>query len=184
MVVFWRRDPWLALVPFLAQVVRQTPSRPLSVAEVINESTRFSEQTVTVIGTLSWSMEWTALTGTGCVERMNILNKPFACAASLEYPDCRRVVVNCTQGMLDVLTEMRRLNRLGGELPTKVSLTGTLKAATRVFIPYGPPLPPELAAAQRGEYRLMGFGHFNAFPVTLVVTDGALLTSPPKSKGQ
>ena len=43
---------WLALVPFLAQVLTQT-SRSLSVADVINESTRYAEQTVTVIGTLS-----------------------------------------------------------------------------------------------------------------------------------
>jgi len=172
---------WLLLVPFFAQLQSSVSPSPITVAEAINDSARYDNKEVTITGFLSVSEEWTRLKGTGCVERVNAMNRPFVCAASLNLPDCSRNEKGCSPGLLEVVSEIRRLrfSSLDGSKP--ISLTGKLSAAPLVWVPYFP--SADLPGLPSGQYRPMGFGHMNGSPVKLLVTDGRVLTndSPEKS---
>ncbi len=58
-------------------------------------------------------------------------------------------------------------------------LTGTLTPPRKVFVK--DPLRPPIPGWPEGEYVEMGFGHMNAFPVQLTVTDGRILSQVNRS---
>ena len=166
----------------LAQVQPSVPAGPITVAEAINTAVRYDGMVVTITGFLSVSEEWTRLTGVGCMKRLNASNLELVCAASLQLPDCSRTDKVCPPGLLDVVNEIRRLRSSRVEdSPKPISLTGKLGIAPQVFIPYS--LSGEMPGLPKGEYRPMGFGHRNACPIKLIVTDGRVLPSgsPKKS---
>jgi hypothetical protein len=146
----------------------------MPVAEAVNNSSQYADSTVTITGSLLVTEEVTALKGVSCVERINALKRGFTCAVSLIFPDCNRNRDACTSGLAEVLSEVRRMqSSRSGESTRSISLTGKLNVAQMVFVPYSP--PTDLPGLPKGEYRPMGFGHMNAFPVQLVVTDGRVL---------
>jgi hypothetical protein len=65
------------------------------------------------------------------------------------------------------------------ESTRSISLTGKLNVARMVFVPYFP--PTDVPGLPKGEYRPMGFGQMNEFPVQLVVTEGRLLPAEDSS---
>jgi hypothetical protein len=117
--------------------------------------------------------EVTALKGAGCIELVSAMQRPFACAVSLVFPDCKTPDSHCSQGLLDVISEIRsiRLSREGPDV--RVVLIGQLAKAPTVFREFSP--PTTIPGLPKGEYVQVGFGHMGAFPVRLTVTDGRIL---------
>jgi hypothetical protein len=162
---------WIGLLALLAQSDSKQAAPPLSVADAINESANYADRSVTITGSLFATSEVTALKGVGCIERVSAMRRPFACAVSLLLPNCKTATANCSQGLLDVISEVRDMRLSGEDSVVRIVLTGRLAVAPTVFREFFPAIP----GLPSGEYVQMGFGHMGAFPVRLTVTDGRVL---------
>jgi hypothetical protein len=169
---------WIGIIGLLMQVGVSQPPGPLSVAEVVNNSTRYADRTVIVAGLLMATDEVTALKGDTCEVRVGALKRPFACAVSLLIPNCKDPEQRCSQELLNVVSAIRRVRSLRENSVTMVSLTGTLVLPPTVFVEHAPLVP----GLPKGEYAQTGFGHMNAFPVQLIVVDGRVLSHEESSR--
>lgn len=163
----------IGLVSVILQINAERPAAPLSVAEAVNDGSKYINHPVTIAGVLTVSMEFTAVSGSGCTERINALKKPYACAVSLSLPDCARPQTGCSQSLIELRNRMRRLVLSRERTPVPITVTGILQLPPKIFVEYTQ--PPVISGLPKGEYVEMGFGHMNAFPAQLIVMDGRLI---------
>ena len=158
---------WIGLFALLLQSDSKEPPAPLSVADAINNSAKYDGRAVSITGILFAGMEHGSfLEGSGCVERMSAMKRPFGCAIDLRWPICSAEGA-CSFSLVDLLRELRPLAREASSV--RVTLTGKLAAAPIIWKSFYP--PEVIPGIPNGEYVTMGFGHMNAFPVRLTVTD-------------
>jgi hypothetical protein len=158
---------------YMLQELMPPPPPPpirLLVAEAVNDAPKYSNRLVTIVGFLNVSDEFTAISGSGCAERMNMLRKPYSCAVSLRMPDCTRQETRCTPNLIELSNRMRQIFSTER---VQIAVTGTLQLPPKVFVEYSH--PPVVPGLPKGEDVEMGFGHLNGFLLQLTVTDGRLL---------
>lgn len=128
---------------------------------------------MTIAGVLTVSMEFTAVSGSGCTERINASKKPYACAVSLILPDCAGPQTGCSQNLMELCDGMHRLVPSREHTPIPITVTGILQLPPKLFVEYTP--PPVILGLPKGYYVERGFGHMGVFPAQLLVTDGRLI---------
>ena len=162
------------------QIVQAQSGRSLAVAEVLDNPAKYAGQIITVNGLLAMTLEYRALSGSGCEVRLNAQKRPFACGMLFSLPDCGSPESICGGNLAEVARRIREVSYRRNQPAVRLSLTGELVVAPKKFVEYDP--PPMLPGLPRGEYVQTGFGHMNAFLAELVVVDGRVASTDRKQR--